>query len=179
MPILHYKDPKLLCLQTEVIQGLAMAMVEQQAWNFIRLFLVCYCLTALEPRVPLLPLADLDIKDLRQLAVAVACQIVAAVLTAVLDLVPKKSSLVGDGSEKGYECTAATFFKEMVSLFMAPAISMLSQPLDVGMRHHAMLTLLPPLIRARCRLNWDDPKPGEDTKCNDARTFLSLCAIHY
>jgi hypothetical protein len=26
---------------------------------------------------------------------------VAAVLTAVLDLVPKKSSLVGDGSEKG------------------------------------------------------------------------------
>ncbi len=39
--------------------------------------------------------------DLRQLAVAVACQIVAAVLTAVLDLVPKKSSLVGDGSEKG------------------------------------------------------------------------------
>jgi hypothetical protein len=77
--------------------------------------------------------------DLRQLAVAVACQIVAAVLTAVLDLVPKKSSLVGDGSEKGYECKAATFFKEMVSLFMAPAISMLSQPLDVGMRHHAML----------------------------------------
>jgi hypothetical protein len=62
MPILHYKDPNLLCLQTEVIQGLAVAMVERQAWNFIRLFLVCYCLTALEPRVPLLPLADLDIK---------------------------------------------------------------------------------------------------------------------
>jgi hypothetical protein len=45
-----------------VIQGLAMAMAEQQAWNFIRLFLVCYCLTAIESRVPLLPLADLDIK---------------------------------------------------------------------------------------------------------------------
>ncbi|KAH8973918.1 hypothetical protein BDL97_01G073400 [Sphagnum fallax] len=173
MPILHYKDPKLLCLQTEVIQGLAMAMVEQQAWNFIRLFLVCYCLTAIEPRVPLLPLADLDIKDLRQLTVAVACQIVAAVLTAVLDLVPRKSLLVGDGSEKGFECTAATFCKEMVSLFMAPAISMLSQPLDVGLRHHAMLTLLPPLIRARCRLNWDDPKPGENNKCTDARILIA------
>jgi hypothetical protein len=107
--------------------------------------------------------------DLRQLAVAVACQIVAAVLTAVLDLVPRKSSLAGDGSEKGFKCTAATFCKEMASLFMAPAISMLSQPLDVGLRHHAMLTLLPPLIRARCRLNWDNPKPGEDNKCNDAR----------
>jgi hypothetical protein len=45
-----------------VIQGLAIAMVEQQAWNFIRLFLVCYCLTAIEPRVLLLPLADLDNK---------------------------------------------------------------------------------------------------------------------
>jgi len=31
---------------------------------------------------------------------------------------------------------------------MAPTISMLSQPLDVGLCHHAMLTLLPPLIRA-------------------------------
>jgi hypothetical protein len=46
-----------------VIQGLAVAMVERQVWNFIRLFLVCYCLTALEPRVPLLPLADLDINE--------------------------------------------------------------------------------------------------------------------
>jgi hypothetical protein len=57
--------------------------------------------------------------------------------------------IVGWGwSEKGYKCTAAIFCKEMVSLFMAPTISMLSQPLDVGLCHHAMLTLLPPLIRA-------------------------------
>lgn len=78
---------------------------------------------------------------------SVSCQLVAALLTSAMEsLLEGKDSTMG--SKKTTTSSAGNFCKEIVSLFIEPAMAMLSQPMNSLLRHQAMFILLPPILKA-------------------------------
>ena len=82
----------------------------------------------------------------------VSCQLVAALLTSAMEsLLEGKASTME--SKKTTTSSAGNFCKEIVSLFIEPAMALLSQPMNSLLRHQAMFILLPPILKAiRCNV---------------------------
>lgn len=99
------------------------------------------------------------------LSVYAATQLVAILLRSALDAASLPT--VSNSEEMqvdGYDTTPRRFSEDMVSVFLAPALAELAQPLDESLRRYAMQNLLPPLLKVAAKFGWlDDVSPEKRT----------------
>ncbi|KAG6543303.1 hypothetical protein Mapa_015217 [Marchantia paleacea] len=183
VPLLRSRNPKFRSLQVEVAEMLAQAIGELAAWDAVQNSLAPLCLQSLNPilhrdaefaRDQPHKTADnqawqtlekkytsvsfestLDQKG-ELLSIYVVCELLGTLMAAALDAsggsdLTTKDMVKADG-DRMY--SAQKFCEEIVAIFLAPALSILAQPLDGSMRHCAVQNLLPSLLTSSVRFGW-------------------------
>ncbi|CAM6117416.1 unnamed protein product [Calypogeia fissa] len=192
VPVLRRREPDLSILQIQVAEMIADATSVRYGWDAVKESLVPLCLNSLYPTSQL-KRESLSVDGLRYVAYSgwqrlekvynvistwstvkfkdellsfyAATQLVAILLGSALEAA---SLITLSGSDEmkinGYAIAPRRFSEDMVSVFLAPALAKLAQPLDDSLRRYAMQNLLPPLLKAAARFGWlDDASPEKRT----------------
>jgi hypothetical protein len=177
---------------TQVAEMLAESTSVRSEWDAVKESLLSLCLHSLYPSSPLKREIS-STQDLRYIAYSgwqrpekeykvihtrgmvnfskellstyAATQLVAILLNSALDATPSPTNAESDGRKPdGYVTATRRFSEDMVSVFLAPALAGLAQPLDESLRRYYMQNLLPPLLKAAARYGWShDVSPERRT----------------
>ncbi|KAL2636392.1 hypothetical protein R1flu_007871 [Riccia fluitans] len=179
VPLLRSGNTKFRSLQVEVAEMLAQATAERSDWGAVKSSLAPLCLESLYPQLMQKgdPDSDQHVRAVASqawrmlekkhnvspskstphhreelLSASAVCQLLGTLLSAALDSLSRANDIVKGPVVGKY--SAQKFCEEFVSIFLSPALSMLSQPVDSSLRHCAAQSLLPSLLTSSVKFGW-------------------------
>ncbi|KAL3677602.1 hypothetical protein R1sor_027550 [Riccia sorocarpa] len=179
VPLLRCQQTKFRPLQVEVAEMLAQAAAEHSNWAAVGNSIAPLCLESLNPQFLLndnsasdqrvrvvtkpawrmlekkhnvAPLVTTLDERPELLSASTVCQLLGTLLSGALDSLADK---IDTGKSAGVGTySAGKFCEETVSVFLAPALAMFSQPVDSSLRHCAVQSLLPSLLTCSIKCGW-------------------------